>query len=92
MRKADREQVMAKYTRKDEIFFTDDPRLENAIGKKVYAADNSIDLLLHARRGLYDYTLVAINKDADFCPFLTYVDGLGYNNYDAIIIKKDDNA
>ena len=36
---------MDEYTRKDIIFLTDDPGLENAIGKQVYASDNLTDLL-----------------------------------------------
>ena len=84
---------MAEYTRKDEIFFTDDPRLENAIGKKVYASDNPTNLLLLANHGnpdLFCETLAVIKKDADSRPFATFVDGFGYKHYDAIIIKKDD--
>ena len=86
---------MAKYTRKDEIFFTDDPRLKNAIGKQVYASDNPTNLLLLANHGnpdLWCETLAFINKDADFRPFVTYVEGFGYKHYDAIIIKKDDDV
>lgn len=83
---------MAEYTRKDGIVFTDDLRLENAIGKEVYASNDLIDLLLHARRDICTYTLVDIKKDADFCPFTTYVEGLGYNNFDAIMLKKDDDV
>lgn len=84
---------MAEYTRKDEIFFTDDPRLENAIGKKVYASDNPTNLLLLANHGnpdLWCETLAVIKKDTDSRPFATFVDGFGYKHYDAIIIKKED--
>ena len=84
---------MSKYTRKDIICFTDDPRLENAIGKKVYGADCPTDLLFLANHGnpdLWCETLAFINKDADFRPFVTYVEGFGYKHYDTIIIKKDD--
>ena len=38
------------YTRKDIILFTEDPRLENAIGKKVYAADSPSSLLSLANK------------------------------------------
>lgn len=81
---------MAKYTIKDIIFFTDDPRLENAIGKKVYASDNPTNILQLARSCMWLRTLVAINKDADSKPFVTYVEGIGYKHYDAIILKKEE--
>ena len=87
---------MAEYTRKDEIFFGDDPRLENAIGKQVYGADNPTDLLTLANYGnpdLFCETLAIVNKDANSRPFTTYVEGTcntGYNNYDVIIIKKEE--
>lgn len=81
---------MGEYARKDIIFFTDDPRLENSIGKKVYASDNPTNLLLLAMNCMWDMTLVAVNKDADSRPFVTKVEGLGYKHYDAIILKKDE--
>ena len=87
---------MVEYTRKDIICFTDDPRLENAIGKKVYGADNPTDLLTLANYGntdLWCETLAIVNKDANSRPFTTYVEGTcntGYNNYDVIIIKKEE--
>ena len=86
---------MAEYTRKDIIFFTDDPRLENAIGKEVYGGNNPTDLLTLANYGnpdLWCETLAIVNKDADKRPFTTCVGGpwiTGYNHYDAIIIKKE---
>ena len=81
---------MAEYTRKDEIFFGDDPRLKKAIGKKVYAADNPTTLLTLANNGRWAETLAIIKKDTDFYPFCTYEEGFGYKSYDAIIIKKDE--
>ena len=84
---------MAKYTRKDEIFFTDDPRLKNAIGKQVYVADCPTHLLLLANNSnpdLFCETLAIINKDSDSRPFVTKVDGIGYKHYDAIILKEED--
>ena len=84
---------MAEYTRKDEIFFGDDPRLENAIGKQVYGADNPTDLLTLANYGnpdLFCETLVGIHKHADSRPFATKVEGTRYKDYDAIIIKKEE--
>ena len=36
---------MDEYTRKDIICFTDDLRLDNVIGKKVYGGDCLTDLL-----------------------------------------------
>ena len=84
---------MAEYTRKDEIFFTDDPRLKNAIGKQVYGADCPTHLLSLANYGnpdLWCETLDIIHKDDDSRPFVTKVEGFGYKYYDAIIIKKED--
>ena len=86
---------MAEYTRKDIICFIDDPRLDNAIGKKVYAADSPSSLLSLANLGNPEWceTLARIHKDADKRPFSTYVEGpwfTGYKHYDVIIIKKDE--
>ena len=86
---------MSKYTRKDIICFTDDPRLENAIVKKVYAADSPSSLLSLANLGNPEWceTLARIHKDDDKRPFSTYVEGpwfTGYNHYDVIIIKKEE--
>ena len=87
---------MDEYTRKDIILYADDPRLENAIGKKVYVADCPTILLILANSGdpdLFCETLAIVNKDANSRPFTTYVDGTcntGYNNYDVIIIKKEE--
>ena len=86
---------MAKYTRKDIICFTDDPRLENAIGKQVYGAYSPSSLLSLANLGNPEWceTLARIHKYDDKRPFSTYVEGpwlTGYNHYDVIIIKKDE--
>ena len=85
---------MPEYTRKNIICFTDDPRLENAIGKKVYAADSPSSLLSLASDDMWCHeTLAKIHKDVDFRPFSTYVEGpwfTGYNHYDVIIIKKEE--
>ena len=86
---------MAEYTRKDIICFTDDPRLENAIGKKVFGENSLTNLLFLANEcnpDLYCETLAFIKKNADSCPFSTYMDGnWGYKHYDAIIIKKEES-
>lgn len=84
---------MSEYTRKDIIFFTDDPRLKNAIGKQVYGADCPTHLLSFANYGnpdLWCETLATINKDADSRPFVTKVEGNKYNHYDVIILKKNE--
>ena len=86
---------MDEYTRKDIICFTDDLRLDNAIGKKVYGADCLTDLLLLANHGNPDLlceTLAIINKDTDSRPFSSYEEDYWYRHYDAIIIKKDDDV
>ena len=85
---------MAEYTRKDIICFTDDPRLENAIGKKVYVADCPTILLILANDGnpdLFCETLVGIHKHVDSRPFATKGEGTGYNHYDVIIINKEES-
>ena len=84
---------MAKYTRKDEIFFGEDPRLENAIGKKVFVGNSPTDLLFLANNGnpdLWCKTLAIVNKDADSRPFAIKVEGIGYQHYDIIIVKKEE--
>ena len=87
---------MVEYTRKDIIFFGDDPRLENAIGNKVFVGNNPTDLLSLANHGnsdLWCETLAIIRKNGEKRPFSTYVEGpwfTGYRHYDAIIIKKDE--
>ena len=84
---------MAKYTRKDVIFYTDDPRLENVIGKHVYGADCPIHLLTMANYGnpdLWCEPLAILNKDADSRPFVTKVEDNRYKHYDVIILKKDE--
>ena len=87
---------MAEYARTDEIFFTDDLRLDNAIEKKVYAADSPTDLLTLANYGnpdIFCETLVGIHKHADFRPFETkFEDTNRHKHYGAIIIKKDDDV
>lgn len=84
---------MEKYTRKDIILFTDDPRLKNAIGKLVYGADCPIHLLTMANCGnpdLWCEPLAIIHKDDDSRPFVTKVEGNKYKHYDVIILKKDE--
>ncbi len=87
---------MAKYTRKDEIFFGDDPRAENAMGKNVFGGDSPTDLLSLTNKcdpDLYCETLAIVRKDADSRPFSTYVEGplfTGYKHYDVIIVKKEE--
>lgn len=87
---------MTKYTRKDIIFFGDDPRSENAMGKKVFGGDSPTDLLFLANEcdpDLYCETLTIVRKYADSRPFSTYVEGplfTGYNHYDVIIVKKEE--
>ena len=84
---------MEKYTRKDIILFTDDPRLKNAIGKQVYGADCPTHLLSLANYGNSDIwcePLAIINKYADSRPFVTKVEGNEYKHYDVIILKKDE--
>lgn len=87
---------MAKYTRKDEIFFGDDPRAENAMGKKVFGGDSPTDLLFLANKcdpDLYCENLAIVRKNDDSRPFSTYVEGplfTGYNHYDVIIVKKEE--
>ena len=80
---------MLEYTRKDIIMDPNDPRLEGAIGKKVYSSSD-INLLLHrANNDEYEMTLTQV-EDVDSEPFtVTDMDG-DEIDADFIIIKKEE--
>lgn len=80
---------MIEYTRKDIIMDPNDPRLEGAIGKKVYCSSD-INLLLHrANNDEYEMTLTQV-EDVDSEPFTVMnTDGTEYDA-DFIIIKKEE--
>ena len=99
MWKVERGIIMEEYTRKDEIFFGDDPRAKKAIGKKVYGGNNPTRLLSLANNGAPDLwceTLAIVREDGEKRPFTTYVESpwynTGYKHYDIIIVKKDDDV
>lgn len=79
---------MAEYTRKDIIMDPNDPRLEGAIGKKVYFSSD-INLILHrANNDESEKTLTQV-EDVDSEPFTVtniYGDEI---DADFIIIKKE---
>ena len=80
---------MIEYTRKDIIMDPNDPRLEGAIGKKVYSSSD-INLLLHrANNDEHEMTLTQV-EDVDFEPFT--VTDMNEHDFDAdfIIIKKEE--
>lgn len=80
---------MIEYTRKDIIMDPNDPRLEGAIGKKVYSSSD-IDLILkRANDNEYEKTLTQV-EDVDSEPF-TVTDMHGDEfDVDFIIIKKEE--
>ena len=80
---------MIEYTRKDIIMDPNDPRLEGAIGKKVYCSSD-INLLLHrANNDEYEMTLTQV-EDVDSEPFtVTDMDG-DEIDADFIILKKEE--
>ena len=80
---------MAEYTRKDIIMDPNDPRLDGAIGKKVYSSSD-INLLLHrANNDEHEMTLTQV-EDVDSEPFT--VTDMNEHDFDAdfIIIKKEE--
>lgn len=80
---------MLEYTRKDIIMDPNDPRLEGAIGKKVYSSSD-INLLLHrANNDEHEMTLTQV-EDVDSEPFtVSDMDG-DEIDADFIIIKKEE--
>lgn len=80
---------MIEYTRKDIIMDPNDPRLEGAIGKKVYSSSD-INLLLHrANNDEHEMTLTQV-EDVDSEPFtVTDMDG-DEIDADFIILKKEE--
>ena len=80
---------MIEYTRKDIIMDPNDPRLEGAIGKKVYCSSDINLILQRANDNEYERTLTQV-EDVDSEPF-TVVDMDGYElDADFIIIKKEE--
>ena len=80
---------MIEYTRKDIIMDPNDPRLEGAIGKKVYSSLD-INLLLHrANNDEHEMTLTQV-EDVDSEPFT--VTDMNEHDFDAdfIIIKNEE--
>ena len=82
---------MIEYTRKDIIMDPNDPRLEGAIGKKVYSSSDINLLLNRANNDEYEMTLIQI-EDVDSEPFTVMnTDGTEYDA-DFIIIKKKEKS
>ena len=80
---------MIEYTRKDIIMDPNDPRLEGAIGKKVYFSSDINLLLQRANYNEYEMTLTQV-EDVDSEPFtVTDMDG-DEIDADFIILKKDE--
>ena len=79
---------MLEYTRKDIITDPNDPRLEEAIGKKVFSSSDINLLLNRANNDEYEMTLTQV-EDVDSEPFTVMnTDGTEYDA-DFIIIKKE---
>ena len=80
---------MLEYTRKDIIMNPNDPRLEGAIGKKVYFSSDINLILQRANNDEYEMTLTQV-EDVDSEPFtVTDMDG-DEIDADFIIIKKEE--
>ena len=80
---------MTEYTRKDIIMDPNDPRLEGAIGKKVYSSSDINLILNRANNDEYEKTLTQV-EDVDSEPFTVMnTDGTEYDA-DFIIIKKEE--
>ena len=80
---------MIEYTRKDIIMDPNDPRLEGAIGKKVYCSSDINLILQRANDNEYEKTLTQV-EDVDSEPFtVTDMDGDEFDA-DFIIIKKEE--
>ena len=80
---------MTEYTRKDIIMDPNDPRLEGAIGKKVYFSSD-INLILHrANNDEHEMTLTQV-EDVDSEPFT--VTDIHEHDFDAdfIILKNEE--
>lgn len=80
---------MIEYTRKDIIMDPNDPRLEGAIGKKVYFSSDINLLLNRANDNEYEMTLTQV-EDVDSEPFT--VTDMNEHDFDAdfIIIKNEE--
>lgn len=81
---------MTKYIMKDVITNPEDPRLKDAIGKRVYCGNEVSKLLKNANSNYCVETLTQI-EDVDFEPFTTkdeYGDPSDWNCI--IIVKKDE--
>ena len=82
---------MTEYTRKDIIMDPNDPRLEGAIGKKVYSSSDINLVLNRANNDEYEMTLTQV-EDVDSEPFTVMnTDGTEYDA-DFIIIKKKEKS
>lgn len=80
---------MIEYTRKDIIMDPNDPRLEGAIGKKVFSSSDINLLLNRANNDEYEMTLTQV-EDVDSEPFT--VTDMDEHDFDAdfIIIKNEE--
>ena len=81
---------MLKYISNNIIYGNSDPRLKDAIGKKVYVGDSIVRVLNDAENDEREYTLIQV-KEGDFPPFFVVEDKYG-NRHESmlIIIKKED--
>lgn len=78
---------MAEYTYKDIIMDPEDPRLEEAIGKKCYFSDYPAILIDYAKNNTSDtFRLKRIDKEGS-CPF---IDEEYEDNWVCIIVKKEE--
>lgn len=81
---------MLKYISNNIISGNSDPRLKDAIGKKVYAGDSPVCVLNNAENDEREYTLIQV-IEGDYPPFFVLEDKYG-NRHESmlIILKKED--
>ena len=82
---------MIEYTRKDIIMDPNDPRLEGAIGKKVYSSSDINLVLNRANNDEYEMTLTQV-EDVDSEPFTVMNTDGTECDADFIIIKKKEKS
>ena len=78
---------MIKYISNNIISGNSDPRLKDAIGKKVYAGGSTVCVLHDAENDAREYTLIHINE-GDYPPFFVVEDKYGNRQESMLIILK----
>lgn len=82
---------MIQYIANNIISRNSDPRLKDAIGKKVYVGYSSVHVLHNAENDEMEYTLTHVN-DGDCPPFFVVEDKDGNKHESTLIILKKDST